>query len=184
MSIRNLVAALAIVLLPASLFADDHPYKNVKVGDFATFTTDIKVGTFALKGTTTVTVTAKSEKEATIKSVATVNGMTTPPQVQKIDLTKPYDPASLNGLPPGTDAKIEKGKEGKEKLTLLGKEYDCDWSTYKIKATVMGQAFDGDIKVWLSSKIPMGMGKMEMNTSVAGMKMELKMELSETGNKK
>ena len=51
--------------------------------------------------------------------------MDIPGQEQKIDLTKPFDPTKGGGVcRPGTDVKVEKGKEGKEKIKVNGKEYD------------------------------------------------------------
>ena len=106
---------------------------------------------------------------------------------QKIDLTKPFDPTKVGGgggLPPGTDVKVEKGKEGKEKIKVGGKEYDSTWTTYKVKGKAMGQEVDAEVKVWMSKAAPMGMVKMEMTAAIAKMEMKMTMELSESGNKK
>jgi hypothetical protein len=165
--------------------ADENPYKNVKVGDFATYKMNVKAGPLALTGTTTQTITAKTDKEATVEVTANVSGMDVPAQKQVIDLTKPYDPTQVGGgLPAGTDATVEKGKDGKEKIKVGGKEYDTTWTTYKVKATAGGQKFDADVKVWTAKDVPMGTVKMEMTANIADMKMEMTMELSETGNKK
>jgi hypothetical protein len=186
MSARLLAAALAATLLPLAGRAADaeNPYKNAKVGDFAAYAMTMKVADQNLTGTITSTVTAKTEKEVTIKVVGKVNGMDIPTQEQKIDLTKPFDPAKMSNLPGGADVKTEKLKEGKEKVEVAGKKYDCDWTTYKVKGKAGGFDIDADVKVWMSKAIPSGMAKMEMTTAVAGMKMEMTMELSETGNKK
>ena len=76
--------------------AGDNPYKNVKVGDFATYKLKVKAGTVELDVVTTQTVTAKTDKEVTVKVTATVNGMDAPATEQKIDLTKPFDPTRLD----------------------------------------------------------------------------------------
>jgi hypothetical protein len=113
--------------------------------------------------------------------------MEIPATEQKIDLTKPFDPTKVGGgggLPPGTDAKIEKLKDGKEKIKIAGKEYDATWTTYKMKAKAAGQEIDADLKVWMAKDIPMGMAKMEMKASFAGQEMNMTMELTESGNKK
>jgi len=186
MIVRLLAAVLAVAVAPVAARAADeeNPYKSVKVGDFATYKMKVNVGPIAIDGTTTQSVTAKTDKEAKIKVTAAVNGMEAPAQEQTIDLTKPYDPTKVGGgLPGGTEAKVEKGKEGKEKIKAGGKEFDATWTEYKVKAKANGMDIDADIKVWTSKEVPMGMVKMTMKATVAKMDMEMTMELSEFGNK-
>lgn len=190
MKMRSLAAVLALGLIGLTVRAaeEDNPYKNTKVGDYATYTMNTKVGGLTIAGTVTQTVTKKSDKEATIKVTGTVNfngkDMEIPAQEQTIDLTKPYDPTKAANLPAGTDAKVEKGKEGKEKVKVGGKEYEATWTDYTVKAKVMGQDIDAKVKAWTAKNVPGGMVKMTMNSEVAGQKMEMTMELKETGNKK
>ena len=141
MSVRLLVAALAIISAPpvARSADEENPFKNAKVGDYATYKMSVKFAGTTLGGNSTQSVTAKSEKEATVKTTGEFefmgNKQEIPPQEQKIDLTKPFDPTKVGGgggLPPGTDVKVEKGKEGKEKIKVGGKEYDCTWTIYKV----------------------------------------------------
>ena len=191
MSPRLLAAAFAVCLAPLAAAAqDENPYKNAKVGDFATYKMETKVAGFTVAGTMTQTVTAKNDKEATVKGSGKIslNGkdMDIPATEQKIDLTKPYDPTKLGGgggLPPGTEAKLDKLKDGKEKIKVAGKEYETTWTTYKMKAKAGGMDIDADLKVWMSKDIPMGMAKMEMKAEFAGQAMNMTMELTETGNK-
>lgn len=186
MTLRLLAAALAVAVAPLAARAADeeNPYKSVKVGDFATYKMKVSVGPIALDGTTTQSITAKTEKEATVKITASINGMEAPAQEQKVDLTKPYDPTKVGGgLPAGTEATVEKGKDGKEKIKVGGKEYDTTWTTYKVKAKANGMDIDAEVKVWQSKDVPMGMVKMEMTATVAKMDMKMTMELSESGNK-
>lgn len=186
MTVRLLAALLAVAIAPIAARAadDENPYKNVKAGDFATYKMKVNVGPIAIDGTTTQSITAKNDKEATVKVTATVNGMEAPAQEQKVDLTKPYDPTKVGGgLPGGAEAKVEKGKEGKEKIKAGGKEFECTWTEYKVKAKANGMEIDADIKVWMSKDVPMGMVKMTMKAAVAKMDMEMSMELSEFGNK-
>jgi hypothetical protein len=188
--LRSAVALLALAVAPLAARAadDEHPYKNAKVGDFATFAMTTKVAGLSFDGTVTQTVTEKSDKEVTVKVTGSVDfggkQMDIPPQEQKIDLTKPFDPTKAGNLPGGADAKIEKGKEGKEKVKVGGKEYDTAWTTYTIKAKVMGQEVDGEVKAWMSKDVPGGMVKMSMTADIGGQKMEMKMDLKETGSKK
>jgi hypothetical protein len=191
MRTRLIVAALAFCVAPPAARAadEDNPFKNAKVGDFATYKMDTKVGGFAVTGTLTQTITAKTDKEATVKVTGNfeVGGMKMdiPTQEQKIDLTKPFDPTKVGGgLPGGGEANIEKGKETKEKVKVGGKEYDATATTYKVKAKAMNMEINADVKAWMAKDVPTGLVKMTMNAEVAGQKMEMTMELTETGNKK
>ncbi len=190
MLMRSL-SILAIVLAPVVARAADeeNPYKSAKVGDFAKYKMTTKVAGLSLDGTVVQTVTAKSDKEATIEVTGSIefngNKMDIPKQEQKIDLTKPYDPTKGGNLPGGADAKVEKGKEGKEKLKVGGKEYETTWTTYKMKAKQMGQEIDAEVKTWMAKDVPGGgMVKMTMTAKIAGQEMEMVMELIETGKKK
>ena len=84
----------------------------------------------------------------------------------------------------GAEAKVEKGKEGKEKLKLGDKSYETTWTTYKVTAKAMGVDVAADTKVWMTKDVPLGMAKMEMNAKVAGMEMVMTMELEKSGNDK
>ncbi len=186
MIVRLLAAMLVVAVAPIAARAADeeNPYKSVKVGDFATYKMKVNVGPIAIDGVTTQSVTSKTDKEAKIKVTAAVNGMEAPAQEQTIDLTKPYDPTKVGGgLPGGAEAKVEKGKEGTEKIKAAGKEFECTWTTYKVKAKANNMDIDADIKVWNSKEVPMGMVKMTMKASIAKMDMEMTMEVSEFGNK-
>jgi len=183
MKTRLFACLLALAAAPCASGADEeNPYKKAKVGDFAAYKMTTKVGGFNVEGTVTQTVAAKDDKEVTIKTSGKVMGMDIPSQEQKIDLTKPYDPTKA-ALPPGTEAKVEKLKDGTEKLKAAGKEYDCKWETYKIKAKAGGQEIEADVKAWMSKDLPLLVVKMEMTGDVMGMKMEMEMELSEAGSK-
>ena len=188
-----LVRSIAVLALVAAPFAaraadDENPYKNAKVGDYATYKMTTKIANFNVDGTITQSVTAVTKEEVTVKATGKVklgdNEMEIPAQEQKIDLTKPFDPTKVGSLPGGADAKVEKGKEGKEKVKVGDKSYETTWTTYKVKAKAMGQEIDADVKAWMAKDVPGGMVKMTMTAEVAGQKMEMVMELTETGNKK
>jgi hypothetical protein len=183
MKTRLLACALALAAAPWAVAADEeNPYKKAKVGDYATYKMTTKVAGTNMEGTITQSVTAKSDKELTLKVTGKVNGIDIPAQEQKIDLTKPYDPTKTT-LPPGTEAKVEKLKDGSEKVKAGGKEYDTKWESYKVKATANGQEINAEVKSWMSKDLSLLVVKMEMTAEVLGMKMEMEMELSETGNK-
>ena len=190
MSIRPFASALAVCLASlAARAADENPYKNVNVGDYATYKIDTKIAGVPVSGVMTRTVTAKSDKEATVKSATKLsfNGvdkeLTVPDE--KIALDKPYDPSNLGeagGVAPGSESK--KLNEGKEKIKVAGKEYEAAWTTYKLKARTMGQDIDADLKVWMSKDIPMGVARMELKAVIAKQELTLTMELTESGTKK
>ena len=184
MNVRLFAPFLALTVAPFAFGADEeNPYKKAKVGDYATYKMTTKVGGFNVEGTLTQTVTAKDDKEATIKVSVKANGMELPSQEQKIDLTKPFDPTKVgNNLPPG--AQIEKLKDGTEKVKAGGKDYDTKWETYKMKLNAMGMAFEADMKVWQAKDLAIPMVKMEMTADVMGNKMEMVMELETTGTGK
>jgi hypothetical protein len=189
MIVRVYAALLVISTAAAAGRADeDNPYKNTKVGDYATYKMNLKVGGTTSPGTSTQTVTEKTDKEATVKVTGSYESMGKKQDidevVQKIDLTKPYDPTKVGGLPPGIEVKIEKLKEGKEKVKAGGKEYECAWTTYKLAGKSGDQPFSADVKAWMSKEVPMGMVRMEMTAEAAKMKIELTMELESTGSGK
>jgi len=183
MKVRLLAALVACALpLAAAAAEEENPYKKVKVGDFATYKMTTKFAGASFEGSTTQTVTAKDDKEVTVKMTIKANGMEQAVE-QKIDLTKPYDPAKT-GLPPGADVKVEKVKDGKEKIKAAGKDYECQWQTYKVTGKAMGVEISADVKVWTSKDLPLQVVKMESTAEVANMKVESAMELTETGSKK
>lgn len=183
---RPLVAVfiLAVASVAARAADEENPFKTAKVGDYAVYTLTTKGG----EGTMTQTVSAKTDKEVTVKLalVVTANGkeIKLPEQELKIDLTKPYDPTQGGGGIPGAEVKAEKDKDGKEKIKVGGKEYETTWTTYKTKVKAMGVELTGETKVWMSKDVPMGMVKTVAVTEVFGQKTEIVMELKETGNKK
>lgn len=190
MSVRLFAAVLAVcfvstVARPADN-EDFNPYKNAKVGEFATYRISIKAAGLAINGTVTQTVTARTDKEATVKVTSSINNMENPAQTQTIDLTKPYDPTKIaGGLPAGIEANVEKGKSGQEKVKAQGKELEATWTNYKVKAKAMGMDINADVKVWMSKDVPLGLIKMETNAEIGQgaqqQKIEVSLELTETG---
>ncbi len=186
----RLLAPVLVAVCTVSLWAaDDNPYKNARVGDYSTFEIKTEIAGLSMCGEMTQTVTKRTDKELTVQISGYItfmgNKQQIPPQEQKIDLTQPFDPTKVPGqLPPGASVQIEKGKEGKEKLTIGKKDYQCTWTAYKVKSTVNGMAFEFDVRVWMSNDAPMGMVKMQMSGMPGGQKMTMSMELKETGNRK
>jgi hypothetical protein len=184
-------AALAVVLVPALAFAQEkkegeNPYRNAKVGDWVSYTMTTTVMGQKIESTLKIVVSAKDEKNATLKVTPRTGGAELPAQEMKIDLTQPYDPRTgTAGLPPGAEVKSEKVDEGKEKLKAGGKEYETSWTKMKMVAKVMGQEIKSDAKVWLAKDVPLGgLVKMESTSKVADMTVSTSMELQDSGNAK
>jgi hypothetical protein len=186
MSARLAAPVLLLAVVPFAIGADEeNPYKKAKVGDFATYKMVTKVGGFNVEGTLTQTVTAKDDKEVTLETTGKVNNMDLPAQKQTIDLTKPFDPTkAAANVPPGAGVNVQKLKDGTEKVKVGEKTYDTKWETYKVKLNAMGMAFESDMKVWQAKELPIPIVKMEMAADVMGNKMELTMELTESGSGK
>lgn len=164
---------------------EENPFRSAKVGDFATYKIVMKIGGQALVGTFTETVVSRTDTEVKVREVAKFdNGIQTPPLEEKIDLTKPFDPSKFGNQMPGSDVKVEKGKEGKEKIKILGKDYDATWTTYRLKGKASGLDIDNNMKLWTVKGGPAIVLKLESSLTVAGVKTEVTMELTETGNKK
>ena len=132
-----------------------------------------------IDGEIKMTVSAKTDKEATLKTTVVFMGMELPGGDQKIDLTKPYDPTKPMD-PKSKDAKVEKLDEGKEKIKIGTKEYDCTWMKVKTVSKVGGKENTSEVKVWTSKAVPLGgIVKMEMKSDSTNLSLELK----ESGSK-
>jgi hypothetical protein len=194
MKIR-LIAALALAVGSVSLTAQEpNPYAKAKVGDFATYKTSTKVAGIALDGVITQTVTAVTDKEVTISATGKLNNQDLPRSVEyKIDLTKPIDPTKASGPPPpGTEMLaervVEKDKDGKEKehiekVKVGDKQYDARVETYKCKVKAGGQEFESRIRAWVVKDLPVPMAKFELTADLDMQRLEMSMDLTETGNK-
>ncbi|MEZ6140183.1 MAG: hypothetical protein R3B84_06385 [Zavarzinella sp.] len=189
---KKLFALAFAVVFATTTFAqkpseEPNPLKDAKVGDFAKYKMSMSILGMNIDMEATTTVVKKSEKEATLETEVKSDGNLPIPnqkQTQVVDLTKPLDPAKSMNLPEGTEAKIEKLKDGKEKIKVNGKEYDCTWETYKMKMKQMGMDIDADVKVWNAKGFKFGSVKMEMKMEVLGNKMDMTMELIESGSGK
>jgi hypothetical protein len=146
---------------------NDNPLKNAKLGDFAVYKVTLKADDRIIEVIVKKQVIAKSDTEVTLNLTSTEMGKPRTPEKQKIDITKPYDPLTVMGRA----HKFEKTGDGKEKLKIGDKSYDCNWITGK-------QVNDSKVKVWSSTSVPvLGVVKADF----AGI---LLMELTDYGNAK
>jgi hypothetical protein len=194
MKIR-LIAALALAVGAVSLTAQEpNPYAKAKVGDYATYKTSTKLAGIPVDGVLTQQVTAINEKEATITVTGKVANQDINQAIEfKVDLTKPFDPTKASGpLPPGSEMVVEKvpakDKDGKEKdriekVKVGDKQYDAKVETYKAKVKSGGLEFDCQIKAWLVKDLPAPMAKFELAADVDMQRLEVSMDLTETGNR-
>jgi hypothetical protein len=187
----RLIAAVLFAAGAVAVAQDPNPYVKAKVGDFATYKMTTKVAQITVDGVITQQVTAVDpNKQVTIAVSGKVGN---PPQdipgqtEYKIDLTKPFDPTQANGPPPpGTELQVEKVKDEKprvEKVKVGGKEYDARVDTYKVKVKAGGMEFDARLRAWVAADLPVPMAKMELAADVADQRLEVLMDLQETGNK-
>lgn len=185
MTFRSLAALLLACAAVGPTGADDaNPYKSLKVGDYAKYALKGKLGFLPLNGTVTQTVTDKSDKEATLKVVLTAGDTDTPFPDWKIDLTQPLDPTKGVALPGLANAKLEKLSTGTGKVKAGGKEYDAEWTTFKLKVTNKGVEGEGELKVWMSKAVPVGLVKLDLTATVGKNDAKAAMELTEFGSNK
>jgi hypothetical protein len=185
MSMRLLSVTLAALALPgiaaaqAKKSAEEHPYAKAKVGDWVTYEMKSDAMGMKFESSMTMRVAAKDDKSVTLKTSGkfTIMGMTNdiPESEQKIDLTIPWDPNAANAVKDKKDnTKLEKLGEGKEKVKVGDKEYNCTWTKSKITVKVVDKEFVTESTVWTSTDFPLGMVKMETKSDMGSMTMVIK----------
>ena len=136
-----------------------------------------------MKGPLTQTVSAKSDKEVTLKVTGKINDVDIPAQEQKIDLTKPYDPTKAGlaaghgrqgGESEGREGEGEGGRQG-VRLQVGDVQGEGEGQRHGDRSRREGVAERKTCRCWSV--------KMEMNAEIAGMKIEMEMELTESGSK-
>jgi hypothetical protein len=162
MHIRLLCFAI-ICLVPLASPAQENnhnPFRNAKVGDYVAYKQTTMFLGKNIEISMRETVTAKNDKELTLRTTGTVSGTALPSHDAKIDLTKPYDPATAMTQADPT-SKFEQTGAGKEKIKIGDKTYDCAW--------IAGKQFDKggkhttDVKIWFSKSVPLT-GRVKVET--------------------
>ncbi len=175
MSLRYAGVALTLLIVPvvARAAETDNPYQNAKKGDWVMFKVSAQFGDRRIEGSLKQTVTAKDEKSVTVRNLTKFMGMELPAQEQKIDLTKPFNPAS-GSVPGANNAKIEKLDSGKETIEVGGKKYECEWVKNKVTVDAGGMKIESETKTWTSKSAPLaGLVKIESKMTQGGSTMEL-----------
>jgi hypothetical protein len=182
----RLLALLVCTLIPfvAQAADEENPFKKAKVGDYAKYNTFMKASAGETKTIRTQTVTAANEKEVSLKTTIEYNGKELPNRPeQKINLTKPFDPTAIEGGL-GATLKWEKQKDGKEKVKVGDKEYECTWIAYKpVFPPNAPVTLEGELKVWLSKDVPFVV-KRTLAARDKNLVLVYSTELFEFGNKK
>ena len=183
-----LPTAVLVLLAPmVSLGQDkmDNPLKNTKVGDFATYRMSSNMGGKDFAITMKQAIKAKDGNEVTLETSMNFGGKDLPGKSRKIDFTKPFDITSIMGEGKA-NATFEKSADGKEKVKIGDKSYDCVWQSGKVMSEGPGgMKVETEIKFWFSPTAPVsGLVKVEAKAEFGGMKTTMTMELSESGNAK
>jgi len=173
-----IVACLPPLMSPAQE-KTDNAFRNAKVGDYVAY----KQTTLFLGNTIEIsikeTVTAKNDKELTLRTTATVKGTPLPSHDTKIDLTKPYDSATA-AAQADPARKWEKTGEGIEKIRIGDKIYDCDWVAGK--QVEKNGKHKSNVKIWFSKSVPLtGRVKVESESTLGEVS---KTEITGWGSKK
>lgn len=159
------VLACIVPIAVAGQEKSDHPLKNAKVGDFAVYKIILITDDRKIEVVVKEQVIATSDKEVTVKITSTEMGKPREPEMQSFDITKPHNPLTVMGRA----HTFEKTGDGKEKLKIGDKSYDCNWVTGK-------QVNDTRVKVWCSKAVPvLGIVKVDFQGLFL-------MELTESGN--
>ncbi len=157
MRIRFLAfAAVAVLLAWASQAQEktENPFRNAKVGDYVTYKMTVSIMGKDTEATMKETVIAKNDKELTLKSITTPTIKGKGESEEKIDLTKPYDPIAYF-FRNDKQVKCEKTAEGKEKIKVGDKTYECNWIAGKATWSIGDIAVKADLKFWFSKSVPL-----------------------------
>lgn len=119
----------------------DQPLRRAKVGDYTVF----KMSGM-MPGTLTVEVIGATDSNVTIRMAAVVNGITQKPMEETVPRTLKQEQV-LGGMPVH--------KSGQEILRVNGKEYRCDWKSYRERCEISGRETGAELKVWTSVDAPL-----------------------------
>lgn len=170
------IGLLLIVALAGPAPAQDaksaeHPYAKAKVGQWISYKTS---GPGMPEPMTMKKVIKARTPDTVTLSVENKLGATAMPASDTvIDLKQKVDPTE----PPkveGGKVEIKKLGEGKEKITVAGKSYDCSWVKLETKTEIGGFKTTSISKIWTCKDVPLdGLVKSEVETNGNKMTMEL-----------
>jgi hypothetical protein len=167
---------LIMVPVPKGAIEPTNPFVNAKVGDWVEYR--IAVGLKPGEGQITdipqmkirTVVTVRTDKEVTLE--VQMSGEVDAKKEQDkqiIDLTKPYDPLSFLDVGNKGKGKTQRIDDGREKINVGGKTYDCTWMTVK-----SGDPGIEEVKVWFCKDVPLtGMLRLEGKSSGIAIAIEM-----------
>jgi|SRR5581483_7853858 len=168
------VTALAFLVLgTARAQTGENPFRTAKVGDWARYKMTTRAKGLDFDVEVMQKVTARDAKFVTLSTTNKLKDKEFPGKEEKIDLSKPYNPAAAKGAK--EKAKVEKIDEGAEKITVAGKSHACKRTKFKVTTTDQKVS---QVTIWVSPALPLsGMAKLEIKGSNA----EILFELLESG---
>jgi len=160
----------------------DNPFKKAKVGQWAEYSAAIGGQTMTLRQT----VTAKTDKVATLKSEVRFGPNALGASEQKIPLDKPMDFAQIQRAAAGPQAQgkadVKEIERGQETIEVAGKKYPCTWIKYETKLEFSGQKVESTFVIWASPEAPLsGLVRLQVENKL--MQQNLVFELSGSGGK-
>ena len=176
MCMTALLVSMAIGLADAPT---ENPYAKAKVGDSVSHKMIMANAPAGIPATTIKkTVTAKTDDSVTIKVETMMGDMAMQPQEMKVNLKEKYDPAQ--GPNKDTKSEVKKLGDGKEKVTVGGKSYDCTWSATEVTTTHNGTKYTAKTKVWMCKDVPLD-GIVKTETEANGQKTSMELVATAAG---
>jgi hypothetical protein len=182
MSVRFVVRTSLLPVLGVALVLSVARAGNpadVKVGDWVSY----KMTAGPISGITLkMTVTARDDKEATLRVEGKFGEKEMPAKEQKVPLDQLTDPTrTITGGPAGLaparvkpKVDVKKVEEADEKITVGGKEYACKRLKLQTTAELKGKTIESVRTVWVSKDVPLsGMVKTVSETGGIRTMMEL-----------
>lgn len=151
--------AIALILIAPFCLADDkpktekeHPFAKAKVGDWVSYKTTMSANPMPI--TSKQTVKTRTDTEVTLTMESKVGDYSTS-QDAKINLKEKFDPLNppeVNGVRPV----VKKLGQGKEKISIGGKTYDCEWLQLEVINDIAGTKMKSITKTWTCKDVPCG----------------------------
>jgi hypothetical protein len=162
MRIRLLVATTLVLAGPLGTKGQEkteNRFKTAKIGDYVVYQKTFSFGGSKFDRKMKQSVIAKTEKKVTLQTATSADGGKSSLKEIVIDLTQPYDPiAAVAG------GQWDKTGAGKEKVTIDGKTYDCDWISARRGTDSGGNKVDEHMKIWLDKSVLTAVVKMQIDS--------------------
>lgn len=151
--------AIALLLLAPFCLADDkprtekeHPYAKAKVGEWVSYKSTMSAAPITTTWKQTVKARTDAEVTLTMESKIGDHESTQETKMNLKEKLDPLNPPAVNGVRPV----VKKLGEGKEKITVGGKSYDCEWLHLETMIDVNGTKMKSISKSWTCKDVPLG----------------------------